>query len=261
VVSLALTQSDKIVLSRTISLKEFGYYGIAASVAGTLAAIAQPVFAAVFPRLSQRVAAGDPAAEAGEYHRASQLLSVLLFPVATVLACSSHALLLAWTGKPEVADHAWLPSTMLVVGACLNGVMHIPFALMLAHGWTRLPLVTNIVAVVVLVPLLVWACDRFGAPGAASMWCVLNAGYVLIQIPLMHARLVPGEMMRWYVRDLAMPLAGAAAGALVAAVLIPAADGRVLVMARFAAMISISAVAAASLAPEVRRPLLAKLRR
>jgi len=260
-VSLALTQVDKIVLSRVLPLVEFGYYGLAASVAGALAAIAQPVFTAVFPRLSQIAAAGDEPAEAAEYHRASQVLSVLLLPVAVVLAWHSHDVLLAWTGKADVADNAFLAATLLVAGSALNGLMHVPYALMLAHGWTRLPLVTNIVAVIVLVPALIWASITYGAVGAATVWFLLNAAYLAVVVPLLHTRHVRGQMVRWYLLDLALPLAGTLAGAALAEAVLPPPASRLLTIARIGALVVVSILGAAALAPEVRRPWVARLRR
>ena len=260
-VSLALTQVDKVVLSRVLPLVEFGYYGFAASVAGALAAIAQPVFTAVFPRLAQIAGSGDESAEAAEYHRASQVLSVLLLPAAVVLAWHSHEAVFALTGKPEVADNAFIAAALLVAGGALNGLMHVPYALMLAHGWTRLPLVTNVVAVVVLVPAIVWASVAYGALGAAAVWFLLNGVYLVVVVPLLHTRHLRAHLVRWYLQDLALPLAGALAGAALADALVPTAPTRWLTIGRIAAMVLISILGAAALAPEVRRPWVARLRR
>ena len=260
VVSLALTQADKVVLNGRLSLEVFAYYTVASQMAGVLGSIAQPVFTAVFPRFSELAATGDPPAEAREYHRASQLLSVLLFPVVVALAWHSHDVLLAWSGHRDVADNAYLPATLLLVGGALNAVMHVPYAMMLAHAWTKLPLVTNVIAVSVLVPLLVWPAAPYGTIGAAAVWVLLNAGYVLLVIPVFHTRLVPGEKVRWYVHDLLLPLVGAVGGAALAEVTIPGAAGSARVLARVAAVGVVAGLGALAMAPEVRRPLVSFLR-
>ncbi len=46
----------------------------------------------------------------------------------------------------------------------------------------------------------------YGAVGAAIVWIILNAGYFLIEIPIMHGRVLKHDMWRWYFRDVAMPL-------------------------------------------------------
>jgi len=50
---------------------------------------------------------------------------------------------------------------------------------------------------------------HYGVVGAASAWVILNTGYVLICIQIMHSRLLKGEQWRWYLNDVALPLISA----------------------------------------------------
>ena len=56
---LLLVLTDKIVLSRLLTLEEFGYYTLAGVVAASLYLLINPVYNAVFPRLTQLVTLGD----------------------------------------------------------------------------------------------------------------------------------------------------------------------------------------------------------
>jgi O-antigen/teichoic acid export membrane protein len=85
----------------------------------------------------------------------------------------------------------------------------LPYALQLAHGWTRLSLYVNLVSVIVLVPLIFVMTKQFGAIGAAIVWVILNTGYVLVDIQLMHRRLLPGDKLRWYCQDVGLPMVSA----------------------------------------------------
>lgn len=93
--------------------------------------------------------------------------------------------------------------------------MHLPSALQLAFGWTKLGLYTNLVSVMILVPLIIVMTNLYGALGAAGVWVLLNCGYILIAAQIMYKRLLPAEKWRWYVQDITLPLAAAflAAGA------------------------------------------------
>src|SRR6185369_1533609 len=93
----------------------------------------------------------------------------------------------------------------------LNGMMHVPYMLQLAHGWPSLAVKVNLVAVIVLVPTILWVTPRYGAIGASVVWVALNAGYVLIGMHFMFQRLLNEEKWKWYRRDVLWPL-GAAAG-------------------------------------------------
>jgi len=221
VVALLLTQTDKILLSTLLPLEAFGHYILAASVASASIFIAGPMFNAVFPRFSQLVSLGDNEQLKTLYHRACQLTSVAVIPIMLVVTFFSFELLLLWTRNPVIAERAhWLVS-LLVIGTALNGLMHIPYALQLAHGWTRLAFTVNVIGVLLLVPLIFVLAARYGAIGAAVVWVLLNTGYVLFVIPVMHRRLLKGEMGRWYKVDIGRPLVGALPIVILARVLYP----------------------------------------
>jgi len=213
VLALVLTQIDKIVLSRILPLKEFGYYALASVVSLGLYTLILPVFDAFFPRFSALVALHDPDALRRVYHRACQLMSVLILPIAAVLALWADRVLLLWTRDPAIVAQTRSLVPILVCGTALNGLMALPFALQLAHGWTRLTLAANAIGVALMIPLLFEATRRFGSPGAASVWLVLNVGYVIFLPHPIPRRLLPGETARWYLRDVGAPLAAALAGA------------------------------------------------
>jgi hypothetical protein len=84
--------------------------------------------------------------------------------------------------------------------------MHIPYALQLAFGWTRLSFFKNVIAVFLLVPLIIYMAAHYGAVGVACVWLILNVGYVFFEIPIMHSRLLHKEKWRWYWYDVCFPL-------------------------------------------------------
>ena len=208
-VSIILMQTDKIILSKMLSLEEFGYYNLAGTVASGISTVVAPVFTSVFPRFSELVAQGEKEKLVDLYHKSCQLLSVIVLPICVTVSLFSKDILLIWTGSPVIAEKSYLLVSLLVIGTSLNGLMNVPYALQLAYGWTELALYINIVAISVLIPSLFWLTSHYGAIGAASVWVILNAGYVLIGIRFMYARLLKGEMFHWYYEDITRPLIGA----------------------------------------------------
>jgi hypothetical protein len=92
----------------------------------------------------------------------------------------------------------------------------------LAHGLTRLSLYKNVLAVALLVPLMMFLVMEYGAVGAAVVWVILNGGYFLIEIPIMHRLLLRGEMRAWYLTDVGLPLCAALVVGLAARLAVPA---------------------------------------
>lgn len=213
-IAVALTQLDKIILSRMLPLETFGYYALAATVAANLLRLVGPVQQAAFPRFSQLVATGDESELATLYHRMSQLMSVVILPAAIFIIVFSPELLFLWTGNAETSSQTWPILSLLMAGTAFNGLLHLPYSLQLAHGWARLALVTSFCAAAILVPALIVLATRYGAVGGAAVWVALNFGYFMVTVQIMHRRLLRNEKARWYFADVGRPLAACVAVAL-----------------------------------------------
>ena len=216
VLVLLLTQVDKILLSRLLLLEDFGYYTLAATVASALSMLIGPITQAIYPRMVELTTRNDQAGLAAVYHQGAQLVTVLTALAVLLLSFFAGGVVFLWSGNSSLAAQTAPILSVLVVGYFLNGLMWMPYQCQLAHGWTSLTLKVNSVAVIVLVPALFWVVPHYGAVGAAWVWVILNAGYVLISIHFMHRRLLPDEKWRWYFNDLALPMAGALAVGLLA---------------------------------------------
>jgi O-antigen/teichoic acid export membrane protein len=260
VANMGLFQGDKIILSTLLPLKMFGYYALAQGVASGMYAVIISVDGAVFPQLSGLVARGGGAALSEVYHRGSQLMAVLLAPIAVVGALFPREVLLAWTGDAAVVENASLVLSLLVVGMLLHGLVQSPYYLQVAHGWWHLILRTNLLLLLAVIPLNILMAQAYGGPGAALVWVLLNVCY-LLTLPLAHRRFLKGEQGRWLFEDVFLPLAGAICAGAAARWLMPPRLSRVEALAYLCAAGALVAAAAASLAPRVRAPLFALLRR
>lgn len=209
VLSLILTQLDKVLLSRLLTLEFFGYYTLAGIMANSLLTLVGPIFNTLFPQFSALVTVGDEAALKRLYHRSAQLLAVLILPAAALLFFFSFDILQIWTNSPETAYHTAPLVSVLVIGTALNGIQNVPYALQLAYGWTKIGLYMNGIALIPLILAISLATTYFGAIGAAGVWVTLNVIYLVISIPLMHGRYLKGEARRWYVEDVGLPLIAA----------------------------------------------------
>jgi O-antigen/teichoic acid export membrane protein len=201
---LVLNQLDKLILSRLISLKDFGYYTLAWTAANGLRVFADPMFSVFFPRFSYLVGKGDQRQLIATYHSGCQLMTVILLPIGAFLAFFAPEIMFLWTRDPTTVEQTHRLITLLSIGNILLGLMVLPYALQLAYGWTSLALTTSLVFIILLVPLLLGLAPWYGAAAAAWLWLLLNAGYVGANIPIMHGRLFPKELWRWYVTDVAM---------------------------------------------------------
>lgn len=256
-----LAQLDKVILSRMLSLEMFGYYSLAGAVGRGLYVVISPVFNAILPRLSALVAVGDTAGLKSVYHYGSQLMAVLVLPLAVLLSLFSYDVILLWTGNPETANNTAPIASLLVIGTSLNGLMHLPYALQLANGWTRIGLYITASLIAAFVPAIIVLTTYYGAVGAASAWLLLNVIYLLGGMPLTHLYLLVGEARGWFTEDVGLPLI---------MTLLVAGAGRFLVESPMSPMVAIgclsavlfsSMLAAAFVAPRIREKVILMVRK
>lgn len=258
---LLLTQLDKIILSKMLSLELFGYYTLAWTIANGLTTLTSSIFTTVFPGFSQRVAVGDVEGLRNLYHRSCQLMSVVILPVAVLVALFAQEILVMWIRNPVIVANTHMLVSLLIIGTALNGLMTLPYALQLAHGWTSLAFYTNVISVIVLIPLLVVATLCYQAIGAAAIWILLNSGYVFIQLQIMHWRLLKGEQWRWYFDDVGLPLIAAMGMIGLGRLLIQDSIPLPIMLASIVIMLALALASAAFAASQIRIWVFGKIER
>lgn len=209
--TLLLTQTDKLLLVKLLPLQSFAYYALAAAVAGGLYQLVGPVAQSYYPRFTMLFGRAQMEQLADEYHRGAQILTATVAPLAAIMIFFAEPALFLWTGDAAIADRTAPILSLLAAGTLLHGMMFIPYMLQLASGWPSLAMRINAVAVTIFVPAILLIVPRYGAIGAAALWVALNAGYVLVSAQFMHRRLLTTEKRRWYVQDVAAPIAASLA--------------------------------------------------
>lgn len=204
--ALLLTQVDKVILSKLITLEEYGHYTLATVLAGGIVLIGVPITQAIYPRLVECVAQNKQDKLIKLYHQGAQLISCLVAPLAIMLVFFGQDIIYLWTGNSALAINTAPILLPLVIGTFLNCLVWMPYQVQLAYGWTGFAIKVNTFAVLILVPAIFWIAPRYGAEGAGWVWAILNFGYVTIAMHYMFKKLLPNEKWFWYWHDVVKPL-------------------------------------------------------
>jgi O-antigen/teichoic acid export membrane protein len=202
ILATLLTQTDKVLLSKLVPLEQFGYYVLAGTAASVLFAVIGPINGALFPRFTELVSLGDETNLASLFHSSCQLVSFVVFPLWAVLAFFSREVLFAWTHNHTIANSAGPILSLVATGNMLNLMMHMPYNVQLAYAYTKLTMVVNSIAVVLLVPLIYFLVRHYGINGGATAWIIVNGGYVFIAAHFVYRRYLKAEKWHWYVNDI-----------------------------------------------------------
>jgi O-antigen/teichoic acid export membrane protein len=200
-------QLDKVLLAHLLPLADFGYYTVASNV-GTVFVLGliAPISAAVFPRLTQLVAAGKENEIIAFYHKACQLVVVAFLPFSLLLVFFSQEILALWFRDPILVKNTYLLLCLVAIGTTINGILTVPYLLQISYGWTSLTLYSNILGTVFLGATIWFAVNAYGAVAAPIIRIIVNAAFLVLYIPIMHGRLLRTEMKRWYKLNVFVPI-------------------------------------------------------
>lgn len=198
---------DRILLARLLPPDSFGYYTLAATLAASLMAFVQPITAVATPRLMLAFHGEDENNATDQYHLFSQMVCVVIAPLVLTIVVFSGPLLLAWTNNADVVLHASLPLEILALGWMFNALMYVPYSAQIANGWVRLGFFGLLISLAIQVPVLLHFVPKYGLAAAAWSWLVMELGFFLIAIPVMHSRILIGVAGKWYLYDTLLPMA------------------------------------------------------
>lgn len=196
-----VTQADKLVLSRILTLEEYGFFTLGVLVASAVLMLIPPLNQVLQPRMTMLLSSSRHDELRDLYQQATQLVAAVFFTIGGVMAIFAEPLLLVWTGD-EVASRAAAP--ILFWYALANatiGLLLLPFLLQFAHGKLRLHVIGNILMVSLLLPLMIIGALRYGGAGAGAALLTANMIFVVVWVPRVHKRFLPDIVWRWLLVD------------------------------------------------------------
>lgn len=196
-----VTQTDKLLLSKVLSLADYGYFTVAVMLAGGISIVGGPVGNAVTPRMVHLQAQNNEPELIFLYRKATQMVIAVATPVALILTIFPAQVLWAWTGNSDLMYKAAPVLSLYAAGFGILVASAFPYCLQYAKGDLRIHFIGNIVYATVLVPLVFYAATNYGAVGAGWAWLISNGLGFLLITPLVHKRFAPGLHINWVLND------------------------------------------------------------
>lgn len=203
--SVLLSQLDKIVLSKMLSLENFGYYTIATTLGTVLYQFGTPLTQSYFPRLSELFAKRDIGNLSDTYNQGSQILALLVFPASFVLIFFGKYLLLILLHDPQVVKSVLPICSIYSMGVALNVMVNMPFILSLSYNNSRIFFWGNIGMSVLFFGAVLFGVHFWNALGAAIAWAMVNLIYIIVMPAIVHSKFPEINNKSWYVRSALQP--------------------------------------------------------
>lgn len=205
VLAVILSQMDKFILSKMLTLEMFGYYTLAVVVSTSISRLISPLVTALFPRFIELVTAGDMERLKRTYHTGCQAMSVTIIPISLFLALFGKELILLWTQNPKITENTYILTFFMTISTMFYGLSHIPLTLEFAHGKTMSIFYINTVLTIIGIPSVWFSAVTFGVVGVAIVLMVLNFIYLNIVVQIVHKHTLSREKRQWYLNDVGFP--------------------------------------------------------
>ena len=177
----ALTvQMDKIVLSKMVSIEQFGYYVIATTLATGVLQLIYPLVQAVLPR----------AIQLREQPVILRKLNIKLLKSIAVIASLvfigyilfGKTILAIWLKNLQIVDIIFPLLAVLLVGTFLNAFYNVGYINWIVHEKIKRIFQVNLISLIlsiILVPIFV---IHYGSVGAAFSWLIINLIGLIISL-------------------------------------------------------------------------------
>lgn len=202
---IAMAQADKVILTKILSLSEYGLFTVATMLAAGVMSISTPIGNALMPRLARVHAAGKNEEVCEIYRKATRLTILLVFPVGLLIAVFAEEVLWIWTGDAYIAAKVNQVLTLYTIGNLALVVAAFPYYLQYAIGDLRLHVSGNSISLILMIPSMVVASAFEGMRGTAWVWMASNVAYLLLWVPVIHRKFVSSIAKSWSLRDVAAP--------------------------------------------------------
>lgn len=198
---VAVMQSDKLLMSKFLTLESYAYFSIATMLANGIFMLNTPISGPLLPRLTRLVAQGSDVAFVALYREATQLVGVVVIPASLVMSAFAEQVLWVWTGDAVIAREFAPVLSLYSLGNAFVALGLFPYYLQYAKGNLRLHVLATFFQLIVLLPAIIYGAVRYGAVGAGYAWFGVNGMFFLFWTAKVHGRFEPGLHWKWLFGD------------------------------------------------------------
>ncbi len=196
-ISIALLQLDKVLVSKYLTLELLGFYILAGTLATVPGVLGRPITRAIFPRFTILASRGKLEQLYLLYHKTSQVVGVIIIPTALVGAVFSYELMYIWVGSLDIALATRYVTSMLMLGALMQSLTAVPFNIALAFGNVGLNLKVGMFSIAIMTPLLLLFIPVLGIEGASLAWLCMNIVIVPPYMYFLHSYFLANQIKKW----------------------------------------------------------------
>ena len=173
--SLAVSQADKIILSKMLTLENFAYYMLAFTVALSLSRLSSPIIQVFWPQLSSLSKESQNFELSAKFLECIELLSIVIIPLSAIIFIYSEPLLFLWTSDLEITKNTKTLLSILIIATSLNTLCLPALCVLYVREVLFYVIKVNLLTLMVAIPLLFFYIPIYGSTAAAFIILLYGA--------------------------------------------------------------------------------------
>jgi len=199
------TQLDKISISKLLPLEELGYYTLAVSFSMVIVAVVSPIATTILPRVTFLFSDSRMDEAIALFDKINTVTIYFVFSLMWNIVFYSTDLVWMWTGNSAIALKVGVLLPVVVVSYSMLAITMLPYTIAIANGNTRLNNILGIVSLIVTVPGYWIVVGRYGAIGAAILYCAVQSTLAIVYYFYINRIYLTGNFSTLFLKKILTP--------------------------------------------------------
>jgi O-antigen/teichoic acid export membrane protein len=174
------TQSDKLTLTKFLSMSEYSFYSVAVSVAAMISVLSDPINQILQPRLTVLFENQDRNKFVLLFVKSFIVIALVGICLSFFFIYYSHSLLLLWSGDLELATNTGKYITWLIIGNVVVTMMNFVFILLYSYGQLKMHTFVYAVYCLFLIPSQIYIAANYLGVGSSKFYFVQSLLFFII---------------------------------------------------------------------------------
>lgn len=200
VISVVIAQTDKMLMSKILSLSEYGYFTVCMMLANGILMLGFPVGTVLIPRLTSLYANGELDEFRNLYIKFTQFICIVIVPGAVVIAGFSKNIVYLFTDSIEAANWGADILSYYSLGNAFLIVAGFQYYQQVAKGDLKYHVRYSMALLLCSLPLIVFFGSEYGAIAVAIIWLFFRVIAFIFWVPYIHAKMKTIKYSHWFIQ-------------------------------------------------------------
>ncbi len=208
IIWVIVTQIDKLILSKSIPLEQYGYFSLAVVIANGVFVLGNAISTAIMPRLVYHAEKKDDDEFKKIYFFSIEVALMIVVPISALLVIYGQEILYLWTHDLVAAKNASEILLWYVLGNVVVSSAAFAYYLQYAKGDLKLHVRGNFIYAIILIPLQIYIASNYGPIQTGMLWFAINLTFLLFWVGFVHRKFLKGEHIKWLYNIIKMIVGG-----------------------------------------------------